>query len=115
MVQHPIHFSDRLADVVFNSSFCGSDPERFHANDEYVGENGFDSGATTPSASHEGCFLMNYGDDQRNVPASIGDGHLMTTTLDSEGRFQRERAGRVTQIVYYEFGTRLGISRKTDD
>jgi RNA polymerase sigma-70 factor, ECF subfamily len=81
--------------------------------DEYVGEYRFDGRpADVIRIEREGSLLVGYGGDQRNVLASTHDGALITTEFDGEGRFQRDRTGRVVQFVYYEFGARLGIARK---
>lgn len=37
---------------------------------------------------------------------------LVTTEFDGEGRFHRDREGRISHFVYYEFGRRLGVARK---
>ena len=50
---------------------------------------------------------------QRDVLVSVADGSLLTAHYDGEGRFGRDSRGRVTHFVYYEFGRRLGIARKT--
>jgi len=81
--------------------------------DEYVGEYRFDERPTDViRIEREGSLLVGYGGHQRNVLASTRDGALITTEFDGAGRFQRDRAGRVVQFVYYEFGARLGIARK---
>jgi predicted DNA-binding protein (UPF0251 family) len=42
----------------------------------------------------------------------VGDDALATRCYDGEGRFRRDRRGRVTEFVYYEFGARLGVARR---
>jgi hypothetical protein len=37
---------------------------------------------------------------------------LTPTEFDGEGRFRRDRRGRVSHFVYYEFGRRFGVARK---
>ena len=59
-----------------------------------------------------GDLLISEGGGQRNVLASNRDDALVTTEFDGEGRFKRDRCGRVTHFVYYEFGRRLGVARK---
>ena len=82
--------------------------------DEYVGEYRFDR---RPShivrIAREGNALIGDGGGQRHVLASLADDSLLTTHYDGEGRFHRNRRGRVTHFVYYEFGRRMGIARKT--
>jgi hypothetical protein len=62
----------------------------------------------------EGDLLIGEAGGQRNVLASVAEGSLLTGEYDGEGRFRRDRRGRVTHFVYYEFGKRLGIARKVD-
>jgi RNA polymerase sigma-70 factor (ECF subfamily) len=59
-----------------------------------------------------GDLLISQAGGQRNVLASRGDDDLVTTRFDGEGRFKRDRRGRITHFVYYEFGRRLGVARK---
>ncbi len=81
--------------------------------DQYVGVYRFDRRPElTVQIRREGDRLVSYGAGQRNVLASIDDSTLMTTAYDGEGRFLRDRSGRVRQFVYYEFGTRLGKATK---
>jgi RNA polymerase sigma-70 factor (ECF subfamily) len=81
--------------------------------DEYVGVYRFDARPELEvRIEREGALLVGYGGGQQTVLASIGEGALVTTAFDGEGRFQRDRAGRVAGFVYYEFGARLGIAMK---
>jgi len=59
-----------------------------------------------------GDLLISEAGGQRNVLASRGDDALVPTRFDGEGRFKRDRRGRITHFVYYEFGRRLGMARK---
>jgi hypothetical protein len=36
----------------------------------------------------------------------------LSTEFDGEACFLRDRQGRVTGFVYYEFGRRLGVARR---
>jgi hypothetical protein len=82
--------------------------------DEYVGEYRFEQRPDlVVRIAREGDLLVSYGGGQRNVLASLSDESLLTSFYDGEGRFKRNRRGRVTHFVYYEFGKRLGIARKT--
>ena len=56
--------------------------------------------------------LISIGGGQRHVLASINDEQLIIEAYDGEGRFRRDRSGRVTDFIYYEFGKRLGIAKK---
>ena len=81
--------------------------------DEYVGEYRFDERPElVVRIEREGDLLVSYGGDQRSVLASIRDGALRSLAYDGEGHFQRDRAGRIAQFVYYEFGARLGVAKK---
>jgi len=81
--------------------------------DEYVGEYRFDERPElVVRIEREGALLVCYGGGQRSVLASIRESALATVAFDGEGRFQRDRAGRVVQFVYYEFGARLGVAKK---
>jgi RNA polymerase sigma-70 factor, ECF subfamily len=83
--------------------------------DEYVGEYRFERRPDLiVSIAREGDFLISEASKQRNVLTSVADESLLTSHYDGEGRFRRNRRGKVTHFVYYEFGRRLGIARKTD-
>lgn len=83
--------------------------------DEYVGEYRF---ATRPELvvaieRERGTDrLVSVARGQRNVLAAAEGDFLMTVEYDGEGRFVRDRQGRVTHFVYYEFGARLGVAAK---
>jgi len=80
---------------------------------EFVGEYRF---ASRPDHAviirREGDALVSYAGGQRNVLASRQPDRLTPTEFDGEGRFRRDRRGRVSHFVYYEFGRRLGVARK---
>lgn len=81
--------------------------------DEYAGEYRFDERPDlVVRIQREGSQLVSYGGGQRSVLASIGEGALVSTAYDGEGRFHRDGTGRITQFIYYEFGERLGIAKK---
>lgn len=81
--------------------------------DEFVGEYCF---ATRPQPTvvlkREGDVLVSYAGGQRNVLASRTPDTLAPTEFDGEGRFRRDRRGRISHFVYYEFGRRLGVARR---
>ncbi len=82
--------------------------------DEYVGEYRFERRPDlVVTITREGDSLVSEGSGQRHVLVSVGKGSLLTTNYDGEGRFRRNRQGQVTHVVYYEFGRRMGIARKT--
>ena len=81
--------------------------------DQYIGVYRFDRRPDlVVRIEREEDQLVSYGGGQRNLLASINDDALITSAFDGEGRFRRDRSGRVTHFVYYEFGKRLGIARK---
>ena len=81
--------------------------------DEYAGEYRFDERPDlTVRIEREGSSLVSYSNGQRSVLASLREGALVAMAFDAEGRFQRDRSGRVVQFTYYEFGARLGVARK---
>jgi RNA polymerase sigma-70 factor (ECF subfamily) len=81
--------------------------------DEYVGEYRF---AERPDLKvkieREGGLLISDGAGQRSVLVSMKQDALVTIAYDGEGRFERDRAGRIDRFVYYEFGARLGVAKK---
>jgi RNA polymerase sigma-70 factor (ECF subfamily) len=81
--------------------------------DEYTGTYRFvKRPGLTVTISREGDHLVSDSNGQRSVLASLREGALVTTAFDAEGKFERNRRGRVVQFVYYEFGQRLGIAKK---
>ncbi len=81
--------------------------------DEYAGEYRFDERPELiVRIAREGSSLVSYSNGQRSVVASLRDDALVTLAFDAEGRFGRDRRGRVVQFTYYEFGARLGVARK---
>ena len=83
--------------------------------DEYVGQYRFDRRPDhVVSISREGQSLISRASGQRHVLSSVADDSLLTCLYDGEGRFHRDRRGKITHFVYYEFGKRLGIARKID-
>jgi RNA polymerase sigma-70 factor (ECF subfamily) len=91
------------------------DDVRLGLFDEYVGEYRFDRRPDLAvSIIREGDSLVSYAGEQRNLLTSLGHESLVTSHYDGEGRFRRNRRGRVTHFVYYEFGKRLGVARKVN-
>jgi RNA polymerase sigma factor (sigma-70 family) len=83
--------------------------------DEYVGQYRFDRRPDhVLSILREDDKLISEGAGQRHVLACGGEHSLLTSEYDGEGRFRRNRQGRVTHFVYYEFGKRMGIARRLD-
>ena len=81
--------------------------------DEYVGEYRFERRPDHRVAIvREGAALFSQAGGQRHLLVPGADGSLLTREYDGEGRFRRNRQGKVTHFVYYEFGKRLGVARK---
>jgi hypothetical protein len=84
--------------------------------DEYVGQYRFEQRPDlTVTIFREGGSLQSEAGGQRHVLVSGRGESLLTTHYDGEGRFRRNRQGKVTHFVYYESGRRLGIARKSVD
>ena len=83
--------------------------------DEYIGEYRFERRPDhVVSITREGNALVSRSAGQRHVLVSVADHALLTTHYDGEGRFRRDRRGKITHFVYYEFGKRLGVARKVE-
>jgi RNA polymerase sigma-70 factor (ECF subfamily) len=81
--------------------------------DEFIGEYRFPNRPDQlVIVRREGQVLVSYAGGQRNVLASHRRDTLTPTEYDGEARFQRNRRGRITRFVYYEFGRRLGVAHK---
>ena len=82
--------------------------------DEYVGEYRFERRPDhVVTITREGDSLVSEARGQRHVLVSGRKQSLLAASYDGEGRFRRNRRGEVTNFVYYEFGRRLGVARKT--
>jgi RNA polymerase sigma-70 factor (ECF subfamily) len=82
--------------------------------DEYVGQYRFEERPDLEvTITRDGDSLVSEANGQRHVLISLGKESLLTVHYDGEGRFRRSRRGQVTHFVYYEFGKRLGVARKT--
>jgi RNA polymerase sigma-70 factor (ECF subfamily) len=82
--------------------------------DQYVGEYRFERRPDhVVRIMREGDSLVSDAGGQRHVLASVAEEWLLACHYDGEGRFRRDGRGEVTHFVYYEFGRRLGIARKT--
>jgi len=60
----------------------------------------------------QGSRLLADAGGQRNVLTSRRTDRLAATEFDGEACFLRDRQGRITGLVYYEFGQRLGVARR---
>ena len=82
--------------------------------DEYVGEYRFERRPDhVVTITREGDSLVSEAGGQRHILVAGVKQSLLTANYDGEGRFRRNRRGEVTDFVYYEFGRRLGVARKT--
>ena len=82
--------------------------------DEYIGEYRFERRPDlVVTITREGDSLVSEAGGQRHVLVSLGEHSLLVTNYDGEGRFRRNRRGEITHFVYYEFGRRMGVARKT--
>jgi RNA polymerase sigma-70 factor, ECF subfamily len=83
--------------------------------DDYVGRYRFDRRPDhVISIVREEGKLISEGADQRHLIAWGGDDALLACHYDGEARFKRDRSGRVSSFVYYEFGKRMGIARRIE-
>jgi RNA polymerase sigma-70 factor (ECF subfamily) len=81
--------------------------------DDFVGEYRFPSRPDHRlEIRREGDVLLSYSGGQRNVLASPRPDALTPSEFDGEARFRRDRRGRISHFVYYEFGRRLGVAQK---
>lgn len=55
-------------------------------------------------------MLVAHAGGQRNVLTSRRTDRVSATEFDGEACFRRDRHGRITGFVYYEFGQRLGVA-----
>ena len=84
--------------------------------DEYTGQYRFDRRPDhVVEITREGDSLISTSGAQRHLLLSGGRESLLAYHYDGEGRFRRDRQGRVASFVYYEFGKRLGVACKIDD
>lgn len=82
--------------------------------DEYAGTYRFDQRPDLAvTIRRDGDHLVSESSNgQRSVLASLRDESLVVMAFDAEGRFRRDRRGRIVQFVYYECGVRLGVATK---
>jgi len=100
--------------------FLGAGPSRSFVRDvqagifdDFLGEYRFPTRPDRPVVvRREGSQMVGYAGGQRCVLASRHFSRLNPTEFDGEVRFRRDRRGRVTQLVYHEFGRRLGVAHK---
>jgi RNA polymerase sigma factor (sigma-70 family) len=83
--------------------------------DAYIGEYQFESRPElTVTIKKEGNALVSESAGQRNQLFAPGksETELLTREFDGKGHFVKDKRGRVTHFVYYEFGKELGRALK---
>jgi len=83
--------------------------------DEYVGQYRFELRPELIVAiKREGDRLLSEGGGQRNelFAADDTESELLTKEFDGKGEFVRNRQGRISHLIYYEFGREMGRARK---
>ena len=83
--------------------------------DEYVGQYRFELRPELIVAiKREGDRLLSEGGGQRNelFAADDTESELLTREFDGKGEFVRNRQGRISHLIYYEFGSEMGRAKK---
>ena len=83
--------------------------------DDYIGRYRFERRPDlVVTIRREGDRLVSEGGGQRNeLFAEAGTrGELRAMEFDGRGKFVRDKKGRVTHVIYYEFGRRMGRAKK---
>jgi RNA polymerase sigma factor (sigma-70 family) len=83
--------------------------------DEYIGQYRFDLRPELVVAiKREGDMLVSEGGGQRNELFARGESEseLLTKEFDGSGKFVRNQQGRITHLIYSEFGCELGLAKK---
>lgn len=83
--------------------------------DEYVGQYRFElRPELVVCIKRDGERLMSEAAEQRNeLFANDGsEGELLTKEFDGRGKFVRDEQGRISHLIYYEFGHEMGLAKK---
>jgi hypothetical protein len=83
--------------------------------DEYVGEYRFElRPELVVTIQREGDRLMSEGGGQINELFAKGKSknQLLTKEFDGRGKFVSDQQGRITHLIYYEFGREMGLAKK---
>ena len=83
--------------------------------DEYVGQYRFELRPELIVAiKREGDRLLSEGGGQTNelFAADDTESELLTKEFDGKGEFVRNKRGRISHLIYYEFGRAMGRARK---
>ena len=84
--------------------------------DEYIGQYRFElRPELVVTIRREGERLVSEGGGQINDLSATGGSknELLTTEFDGRGEFVRNKRGRISHLIYYEFGREMGRARKT--
>lgn len=83
--------------------------------DEYVGQYRFKlRPELIVTITRKGDRLMSEAAGQRNELFSEdeAESELLTSEFDGRGKFIRDKKGRVSHLIYYEFGREMGLAKK---
>lgn len=83
--------------------------------DEYVGTYRYEERPElTVEIKRKGSKLIGISGGQRNElwAENDSDNELLTSEFDGRGRFVRDEQGRISHLVYYEFGREMGVATK---
>jgi RNA polymerase sigma factor (sigma-70 family) len=83
--------------------------------DEYIGQYRFElRPELIVTIKKEGNRLLSEAAGQRNELFANGksESELLTKEFDGAGKFVRDRQGRVSHFIYYEFGREMGLAKK---
>jgi RNA polymerase sigma factor (sigma-70 family) len=83
--------------------------------DEYIGQYRFElRPELVVTIKREGNRLLSEGGDQINelFPRNGSEHELSTKEFDGTGQFVRNKRGRISHFIYYEFGQEMGRAKK---
>jgi RNA polymerase sigma factor (sigma-70 family) len=83
--------------------------------DEYVGDYRFELRPDlTVTIKREGNQLISEASGQRNelFATKLSDTELLTKEFDGKGQFVRNKAGRISHFIYFEFGHEMGVAKR---
>jgi RNA polymerase sigma factor (sigma-70 family) len=83
--------------------------------DEYIGQYKFELRPDlVVTISREGEHLIGEAAGQRNLlfARDATRSELLTSEFDGRGEFVRNEAGQISHLIYYEFGTEMGVAKK---
>jgi len=92
-----------------------ADKVRAGIYDEYVGQYKFELRPDLiVTIRREGRHLISEAAAQRNELFAVdgSENELRTAEFDGCGKFVRDQQGRITHVMYYEFGCEMGLAKK---